>query len=187
MRYILLVEKYFEAFFMVVLMFSISIITGLQVFSRYVMDDAISWSEEICRYMFIWMVFFGISYAIRQRRHIRILGIYSVVPENVKKGLMILADLLFLFFVIMLAYNGGELCSKIFKLGQLTPSLEFSMAYIYASLPIGFSLAALRLVQGLYIRIRHIQSPYWVLASSIDVIKNEVGEMSLKLKEGGQV
>ena len=140
MRYLKLIEKYFEAFFMVVLMFSISIITGLQVFSRYVMDDAISWSEEICRYMFIWMVFFGISYAIRQRRHIRILGIYSVVPENVKKGLMILADLLFLLFVVMLAYNGGELCRKIFKLGQLTPSLEFSMAYIYASLPIAASV-----------------------------------------------
>ena len=79
MRVLRWCERYFEAVFMVVLMFAISIVTGLQVFSRYVLDDALSWSEEICRYMFIWMVYFGISYAIRQRRHIRILGIYSVV------------------------------------------------------------------------------------------------------------
>lgn len=170
MLYIRLIERYFEAFFMVVLMFLISIITGLQVFSRYVMDDAISWSEEVCRYMFIWMVFFGISYAIRQRRHIRILGIYSIVPDSVKKGLMVLADLLFLLFVVLLAINGTELCARIFKLGQLTPSLEFSMGYIYSSLPIGFTLAALRLVQGLYIRIRHINLPYSQLSRPIDTI-----------------
>lgn len=169
-----LIEKYAEAFFMVVLMFLISMVTGLQVFSRYVLGDAISWSEEICRYMFIWMVFFGISYAIRQRRHIRILGLYSVVSETAKKGLMILADSLFLLFVILLAANGAELCKKIFQLGQLTPSLEFSMAYIYASLPVGFALAALRLVQGLYFRIKYIQYPYRVLADSIDAIRDEV-------------
>jgi len=173
MGYLGLVEKYFEAFFMVVLMFSISIITGLQVFSRYVLDDAISWSEEMCRYMFIWMVFFGISYAIRQRRHIRILGIYSVVPEPVKKMLMFLADGLFLFFVVIMAINGGELCRKIFSLGQMTPSLEFSMAYIYASLPIGFSLAALRLIQGLYVRIKNIKLPYHILCRPIDEIRPE--------------
>ncbi|MEH0018747.1 MAG: TRAP transporter small permease [Desulfobacter sp.] len=165
-----LVERYFEAFFMVILMFSISIVTGLQVFSRYVMDDAISWSEEICRYMFIWMVFFGISYAIRQRRHIRILGLYAVVPEPVKKMLMIISDLLFLLFVVLLAINGSELCAKILKLGQLTPSLEFSMAYIYASLPVGFCLAGLRLIQGLYIRLRHIHLPYAQLSRPIDAI-----------------
>lgn len=173
MRYIRLVERYFEAFFMVVLMFSISIITGLQVFSRYVLDDAISWSEEICRYMFVWMVFFGISYAIRQRRHIRILGLYSIVPEPMKKVLMIVADCLFLFFVVILAINGAELCKRIFTLGQLTPSLEFSMAYIYASLPIGFGLAALRLIQGLFIRIKNLGLPYWILSGSIDSISEE--------------
>jgi TRAP-type C4-dicarboxylate transport system permease small subunit len=186
MRYIRLIEKYFEAFFMVVLMFLISIITGLQVFSRYVMNDAISWSEEVCRYMFVWMVFFGISYAIRQRRHIRILGLYTIVSEPIRKGLMILADLLFLFFVILMAVNGAELCATIFRLGQLTPSLEFSMAYIYASLPIGFTLAALRLVQGLYLRIRHIKLPYSHLCRSIDDLPEYRNSLRQDDREGAQ-
>jgi TRAP-type C4-dicarboxylate transport system permease small subunit len=173
MQYLRLIEKYFEAFFMVVLMFAISIITGLQVLSRYVFDDSISWSEEMCRYMFIWMVFFGISYAIRERRHISILGLYSVVAEPMRKVLLFTADGLFLFFVVIMAINGGELCRKIFLLGQITPSLEFSMAYIYASLPIGFSLAALRLLQGLYIRIRNIKLPYHILCLPIDQIRPE--------------
>ena len=173
MRYLGLVERYFEAFFMVVLMFLISVITGLQVFSRYVMNDAISWSEEVCRYMFIWMVFFGISYAIRQRRHIRILALYVILPEAGKKALLILADLLFLLFVVLLIFNGVELCTKIFELGQLTPSLEFSMAYIYSSLPIGFFLAALRLMQGLYIRLKNYHLPYAKLCQPIDYILSE--------------
>lgn len=174
MRVLRWCERYFEAVFMVVLMFAISIVTGMQVFSRYVLDDALSWSEEICRYMFIWMVYFGISYAIRQRRHIRILGIYSVVSETMKKVLLFLADGLFLFFVAIMAINGAELCRKIFTLGQLTPSLEFSMAYIYASLPFGFTLAALRLIQGLYIRGRNFRLPYTILCRPIDQIRDEL-------------
>ncbi len=173
MKYLGLVERYFEAFFMVILMFLISVITGLQVFSRYVMNDAISWSEEVCRYMFIWMVFFGISYAIRQRRHIRILALYAIVPEAAKKVLLVISDTLFLVFVVLLIFNGASLVSKILQLGQLTPSLEFSMAYIYASLPIGFTLAALRLLQGLYIRIKNYHLPYEKLSQPIDYILSE--------------
>lgn len=47
-------DNYLEEFFMVISLILMTVIMGIQVFSRYVLGSAPSWSEEITRYLFVW-------------------------------------------------------------------------------------------------------------------------------------
>ena len=50
-------DNYLEEFFMVISLILMTVIMGIQVFSRYVLGSAPSWSEEITRYLFVWSGF----------------------------------------------------------------------------------------------------------------------------------
>ncbi|MFQ9345378.1 MAG: TRAP transporter small permease [Coprococcus sp.] len=56
-------DNYLEEFFMVISLILMTVIMGIQVFSRYVLGSAPSWSEEITRYLFVWSGFLSVSYA----------------------------------------------------------------------------------------------------------------------------
>ena len=77
------------------------IIMGIQVFMRYVLAKSLPWPEELTRYLFIWFVFLGISYGIRYNIHIKVDIIETVFPK-VKPFLIVIQDLLFLTFCIMM-------------------------------------------------------------------------------------
>ena len=61
-----------EKYCCVVLMSVMTVIIFVQVVARYVFQNSLSWSEELARYIFIWLVYLGISYGCQMRKHIKI-------------------------------------------------------------------------------------------------------------------
>ena len=59
-------DNYLEEFFMVISLILMTVIMGIQVFSRYVLGSAPSWSEEITRYLFVWSGFLSVSYCTKK-------------------------------------------------------------------------------------------------------------------------
>ena len=55
-----------EEFFMIPLIFAMSIIIFIQVVCRYVFQNSLTWSEEMARYMFVWLGYFSVSYTARK-------------------------------------------------------------------------------------------------------------------------
>ena len=55
-------DENLEEFLLVVFLIAMTLIMGIQVLSRYVLGQSLSWSEEITRYLFIWSVFLSVSY-----------------------------------------------------------------------------------------------------------------------------
>ncbi|MCF7944149.1 MAG: TRAP transporter small permease [Spirochaetia bacterium] len=153
-------DDYFESIFMVPLLFSMSIIIGIQVFMRYVAKNSLAWSEEVSRYMFIYLMYFGISYGVRKGRHIRILVFTNLFSLRVRKILMLISDILFLIFAVIIALQSTEVAQLIARLGQITASTEISMSVVYSAVPIGFTLVTIRLMQNLVYKIRNFSSPY---------------------------
>lgn len=149
-------DNYFEAFFMVILLFSMSIIIVMQVFMRYIIQDALNWSEEISRYMFIYLMYLGISYAVKKNRHLRVSAFVNLFKGIGGKILLIFADLLFLTFAVIVVIYSTNIVSLQQKLGQITAAIEMPMSTVYMGVPIGFSLAALRLIQNIIYKIRHL-------------------------------
>ena len=58
-----------------------SVLTITQVFLRYVANSPLFWSEELTRYLIVWLTFLGASLGIRHRGHIAIELIYRYLPD----------------------------------------------------------------------------------------------------------
>ncbi|MCC8189734.1 MAG: TRAP transporter small permease [Planctomycetes bacterium] len=127
-----------------------SAVIGLQVFMRYVMQNSLSWSEELARYLFVFFVYAGISYGVKMQRHVRVEVFALWLPARVQRVVRVLSDVLFLIFALFIVYYGYQTASRIFRLGQTSPALELPMGFVYGSLPFCYLLVAVRLLQNLY-------------------------------------
>ncbi len=143
---------------MIVLLATATLIVFLQVIMRYAFDSSLSWSEESARYLFIWLIYLGISYCAKHDRHIRVdlLMHSNLLSKLDKKLLCLLADIIFLGFAVSIVWLGFEYTEKLLIRNQKTASLgDLPVWVVYAAIPIGYGLTAFRLLQVLWRRIRY--------------------------------
>ena len=129
-----------------------------QVFCRYVLNSSLSWSEELARYLFIWMIYIGISYGVKLDKHICVDAVYSFAPKSIKRYYAIVSYLLFLLFAVAMVYYGILVVGMQISSGQVSPAMGVPMQYVYAAPVVGFVLTAIRLVQKV---IEAIKAPEW--------------------------
>jgi len=134
--------------FLVVLVFA-------QVFFRYVISESLGWSEELSRYMLIWIAWISACYIMRSGKHIRIETIKNKFSESVQKWIEALVLILWSIFALFLAIEGMDLVLGIQATGQVSPSIGIPMWMVYLGLPIG----------GVIMIIRIIQQFYWLFTS----------------------
>lgn len=128
------------------MMFSVTLVF-LQVIMRYVFSSSLSWSEELARYLFLWQIWLGASYAVKERKHLRIEAVQSMIKSaSGKIRFELVALFLWLVFSIFMVYKGGELVKLLFIRGQVSPAMRVPMAYAYASVPVGCLLMSIRLI-----------------------------------------
>lgn len=106
----------------------------LQIFFRYVLNSPLVWTEELCRYMFIWICFLGWTIALRRKSHIRISFVLERLPLLLQKIVLVLFHLLILFFLVQLTRFGVAMTMRSFSVPTIT--LFFSWAYVYLAVPV---------------------------------------------------
>lgn len=114
-----------EEFFMIPLIFAMSIIIFIQVVCRYVFQNSLTWSEEMARYMFVWLVYFSVSYTARREKHIRIDAAINLYPKKARPYIEILSEVIVLGFAIFIAVTGYTVFGKIAWSGQMSPQCVF--------------------------------------------------------------
>lgn len=127
----------------------------MQIISREVFNQSLSWSEELSVYMFVWFVYFGASYAAKMSAHNRVTFQFKMMPEKVAKGLELISDLIWVGFncyFIYLSFNFVFFKMNLFWKSQ---TLGVPMKYIYLILPIAFTLMTIRIIQVNY--YKHIK------------------------------
>ncbi|MDC3412191.1 TRAP transporter small permease [Aquibacillus sp. 3ASR75-11] len=125
----------------------------LQVVMR-TLDNSLSWSEELARYSFIWLVYIGISYGVKKQRHIKVDVALLLLKEKGRILLTIVANLLFIGFSIFVIYYGYSIATQLLSFGQKSPALQIPMGLVYMATPIGMGLTVIRLVQNLILLIK---------------------------------
>lgn len=102
------------------------VVVFAQVIFRYSLEQPLSWSEEVARYMFIWATFLGASVAFYENTHINVTYFTDHIPNVRARALvMILADLASMTFLGMYVYQGFIVSNRVFTLGQFSPSMEW--------------------------------------------------------------
>lgn len=158
-------DENFEEKLMSTSLWAIVIIMGIQVIMRYVFKSSLKWSEEVSRYLFIWLVFIGMSYGVKKGSHMRIDILETFFPK-LKSIFAIITDVSFLIFAAYMIGPGVTVIQGLKTTGQRSPAAEIPMYIVYFGLLAGLFLVLFRLIQKFILKFVKI--------------KNEASENSIK-------
>ncbi|MEX2592186.1 MAG: TRAP transporter small permease [Anditalea sp.] len=108
-----------------------------QVFSRYILQDPSSFTDELSRYLLIWLGMLGSAYVAGQENHLAI----DILPQKLtgkpKMRLMIFIHLVIIAFALpVMVLGGSNLVYITYILGQKSATLQVPLAYVYAIIPL---------------------------------------------------
>ena len=134
-------NDYLEETICIILMSVMTIIIFIQVIMRYVMHNSLSWSEELARYCFVWLIYIGVAYGCKLMKHIKIDAALKLFPEKVRPYITIAA------YIVV---TGVELTYKQWLFGKVSPALGVPLQYINAAPVVGFGLVVIRQIQAIW-------------------------------------
>jgi TRAP-type C4-dicarboxylate transport system permease small subunit len=114
------------------------IVVLLGVFTRYVLNDALPWTEEAARFALLWMSWLGGGLAVRKGAHIAAEFVIDRLRPNVRAGIVFVGQLGVIFFLAICVWYGFGLFQRVSF--QSTVALGVTMQLPYAAVPVGSAL-----------------------------------------------
>lgn len=107
------------------------------VFTRYAIGSQADWSEELARFLLIWIGMLGAAYASGQHKHLAIDLLYPKLSKDNQRRIIVFINLLITLFAFAVLVIGGFRLMYITQvLGQLSAALRVPMFLVYAVLPV---------------------------------------------------
>ncbi len=115
-----------------------------QVISRYLLADPASVTEELSRFLLIWIGILGAAYAYKEKAHLGFNLIVNRQKRAVRRVLLTFVELsVIIFCAAVMSYGGVELVSITLELEQISAALGIKMGFVYVVLPISGGLIIL--------------------------------------------
>src|SRR5699024_7334966 len=135
------------------------VIVVWQIFSRQVLNDPSTWTEEGARLTFVWLGLFAAAFVFGERGHIAVEYVARKLPLRGEKVLSVLVQVIVLLFAVVVLVWGGWRAANNAWLQNLS-ALPFTLGQMYLALPVSGVLIAfysLYYIQGV---LRGTQAPY---------------------------
>lgn len=113
---------------------TLACLVSVQVFARYVLNNTPPWSEELCRYLFVWASFLGACVAMRRAAHLGVDSLVVRLPPRVREVLDHVVTVLVAAFAAILVWQGAALVPAMAT--QRSPSMGVSLQYVFVAVPI---------------------------------------------------
>ena len=107
----------------------------------------VSWAQELCIFMFIWMAKFGAAYGVRTGIHVGVDVIVNLLPPEKRRWVILFAIGCGAFFTGVIAGFGVTFVAQMYATGQQSSDLEWPMWAIYLAIPVGSALMCFRFLQ----------------------------------------
>ena len=127
------------------LLFLLVLVILLGVIFRFVFQSPLSWSEELGRYFFIWIIFLGSTLGFLSKSHLGIDIIVKSIPWKFQRIVVILGLLIVLLFLGIVIYYGCILAKM--NMNQPSPAMRIPIGYAYAALPVGGLLMSIEVIR----------------------------------------
>ena len=121
--------------FCIVLMTFMTILVTWQVITRYVFNNPSAVTEQLCQYLFIWLVLFGSAYIFGKREHMQITFIKEKLPNKLGKICDLLQEIIIFIFTLGVLVIGGYL-SVVKQMVQFDAALQIPIGIVYAAIPL---------------------------------------------------
>lgn len=128
-----------------------------QVFTRFILKNPSTWTEELAVFMLIWVSLLGAAVALGRGAHLGIDYFVGKLPARIRlytEVFVFLCVSLFSFCVMVL--GGTDLVVSTLKLQQTSPALQVKVGYVYLAIPISGFFLVLYSIIGLVERIANL-------------------------------
>lgn len=147
MRQALAVLGRLEGFLLGALMLAMSFAYSVNVLIRELAASYASrfaWIDEVCLFGLAWMVFLGMGLALERGRQIAMTSLLLKFTPGLRRGIKFVIDLTGLAFSLYIAQVCFDVTLLVMKSGQVSPTLNVSISWLYGPMPVGFLLLGLR-------------------------------------------
>jgi TRAP-type C4-dicarboxylate transport system permease small subunit len=98
---------------------------------RYLFNSGITWSEEMSRYLFIWLTFLGAIGAFQNKQHLGVDMLVKRLPNRMKKVVLVISDLMILFTLLLLLNGSWKM--TMLNIDSTAPATSLPMSYVYGT------------------------------------------------------
>lgn len=127
---------------LILLIFTLIII--IQVFFRYFLHQPLLWTEEVARFLMIWMIFLSLSLVAKRRKNVCIELFLEKFPINIQQIISIISNIFIIYFLIILLILSIDLINSSAR--QLAPATRIPMNCVYISLPLGVLFLLIQMI-----------------------------------------
>lgn len=152
-----LLDDKFEYILVALLLTSFTCLIFYEVCMRYLFHSPTDWTEELSRYIFVYMSYIAAALAVKRNQHIKVDIIRQYLPPLGQKIVDLFGHLCMIILSIVIMVTTLQIMKMQLEMEQLAQAwtlieLNFNMAYAYAALPFSCILIILRSAQMMYIR-----------------------------------
>lgn len=109
-----------------------------------------TWAQEACIYLFVWMAKFGAAYGVRAGIHVGVDVLTERLTGALRRAVTTVALSGGVIFTAIITWIGTDFVWHVHSGGQISPDLEMPMWIIYLAVPLGSALMCFRFLQALY-------------------------------------
>lgn len=142
-----------------------------QVFSRYVLNAPSTTTDEIARFLFIWVGLMGAAYTLGQKRHLAIELLEQMWEEKPLKlsVLRLIITIISLIFAgVVMVYGGGKLMFHVLETGQISPALGLQMGLVYSAIPLSGLFMLIYLISDFLTNLAAVKDPSAHVANQLN-------------------
>lgn len=145
MRSVKKIFNLMEEWTLTLVLLGLALLTFVQVFCRYVLNFSFSWSEELARYLGVFITFLGAALGVKYGLHFSMDLIYEKIHgDRPRQGLQCLVHVLSGILFLVVAWYGWEQTLKLRRFGVLTAALELPKYWAYLPVPVFSIVMAFR-------------------------------------------
>ncbi len=161
---------------LVILVVAILVLDVLwQVFTRLVLGNPSTGTEELAMFMLMWVVLLGAAVALNRGAHLGIDYFVSRLPARARVFTEVIVFFCIAAFSFLVMVVGGiDLVTSMLELGQESPALRVKMGYVYLAVPVSGSFLTLYAIIGLVERVVRLRARRVDVGSESDAAGNLV-------------
>lgn len=146
-------DQNFEKTVCVVIFMAFTAVMIVNVFMRYVIGQAIPWASDLVLFLFVWFVWFAISFGFRNGAHVNVTVIVGLLPKKLQKILSLICYVIAFAGFAYIFVNGLRLLGDESVVGQYGLLIKYPLWSLYLATPVGSCLSMIRIAQCLYEKV----------------------------------
>ncbi len=135
-------------------------VSGIPALQDYVLRWDLSWAQELCIYLFVWMAKFGAAYGVRTGIHVGVDVVINRMPPDLHKKFVLIGLGAGALFTGIVGSLGANFVYHIAQTEQVSADLEAPMWLVYLAIPLGSYLMCFRFLQVAVAFIRTGELPH---------------------------